>query len=451
VASLSRVAGAGPKPKRGLSFAIVLLLLAAAGGCGGRDRSAAGAAAADSVRVTAADSAHAELTGADSARGAGAGGPGVATADSAAADTAAARRGGLLARLFRRGKADDEKKEDPVPVELAAAEVCDMPAYLETTATLEAEKRADVLAKIDGEILEIRGEEGDRVAEGDLLAVLDGAAQRVALEEAQARLKAIEFDLERARTLLAQQLASEKDVSDLRFRFEEGQAQFKAAQLRVDYTQVRAPFSGQIAERLVDRGQTVRTGTPLFTIVDRQPLLVRVHLPEREAKRIRSGQDVWISPDTDPERRVPGQVLRVSPVVDTRTGTVKVTCQVEGEVRELRPGSFVRVRLQTDLRAGVLAVPKRALVPEGGETFVFAVQADSVVKLPVVPGLTDDARVEVVAGLEPGQQVVTVGQGALKSGAKIRPVSADDDGPGARASATGDSARAAGGSAAVSR
>lgn len=348
----------------------------------------------------------------------------------AAADSSTAPQdsgGNFFTNLFNRNKEDEEEEEESVPVELAKVEVQDMPAYLGTTATLESEKRADILAKINGEIRTLRVEEGDWVQKGQVLATLDGAVEQVALEESEARFHAIEQDLERARSLREQNLASEKDLHDALFKFEEAQAQVKAAQLRVDYTKIIAPFSGQIASRHVDLGQTVAPSAQIFTIVDRDPLLASIHLPEHEAVKILPGQEVVISPDNDLAQNVPGTVLRVAPIVDPRTGTVKVTCQVSGETPGLRPGSFVRVRVQTDMHPAVLTVPKRALVPEGADIYVFKVAADSVIKTEVETGLANHLHVEVIAGLTAGERVVTVGHGALKTGSKIRELETEAD------------------------
>lgn len=339
-----------------------------------------------------------------------------------------AENGNFLTKLFNK-RDKEEKKAETVPVELASVVTTDLPAYLGTTATLEAEKRATVVAKIAGEVRQIKQEEGDLVSEGQVLAILDGAVQRNALIEAQARLGGIKSNLERAQALANEDLSSEKELSDIRYQYDEAAAQVEAMQLQLDYTEIVAPFSGQIAERFSDVGQTVLNGAEVFSIVDRDPLLARIHLPEKEAMKIRPGQAVVITPDSHPDAEIHGSVLRIAPVVDARTGTVKVTCSVSGANHLLRPGSFVRVQVQTDMHADVLAIPKRALVPEGGEVYVFKAQADSVIKVPIVLGLTNHTFVEVVAGLVNGDQIVTVGHGALKTGSKIRVIGAAEPEP----------------------
>jgi membrane fusion protein (multidrug efflux system) len=136
---------------------------------------------------------------------------------------------------------------------------------------------------------------------------------------------------------------------------------------------------------------------------------------------IKPGQEVVISPSTHPDQEMRGEVLRISPVVDIRTGTVKVTCQIPGD-SELRPGSFVRVRVQTDLHPNVLVIPKRALIPEGGENYVYMAVADSVIKTSIETGYSNGRYVEILEGLDLGDRVVTVGTGSLKMGTKIKAI-----------------------------
>jgi membrane fusion protein (multidrug efflux system) len=343
----------------------------------------------------------------------------------APADTAEAteeKGRGFFAKLFARGDDEEEEEDDPVPVELAKVERRDLPSYLGATATLEPEKQAEILAKVGGEIRRILVEEGDRVETGTVLATLDGATQEVALEEAEARLRALEREHERISSLRAKDLASEKDLHDAAARMEEATAQRNAARLQVDYTRIVAPFSGQVTERFVDPGQTVPEGTRLFAIVDRDPLLARIYLPEREAMRTQPGQEVVVIPDTDDDVEIEGEVLRIAPVVDPRTGTVKVTCRISSSNAFLQPGSFVRVMVQTEIHADALCIPKRALVPEGAATYVYKTASDSVEKVAIRTGYSDDLVVEILEGLSEGERVVTVGQGALRPGTKIREV-----------------------------
>ena len=112
----------------------------------------------------------------------------------------------------------------------------------------------------------------------------------------------------------------------------------------------------------------------------------------------------------------------MNPVVDRANGTFKVTLEVRDARGLLRPGSFARVRLRTGSHANVLVIPQRAMVSEDGESFVFVARGDTVVRVPVRVGAISGDTAQVLAGLAAGDRVVTVGQGGLKQGARIKPV-----------------------------
>lgn len=291
----------------------------------------------------------------------------VAMADSAAEapdSLAEEEQGGFFSR-FRRGDSKNEEEVEAIPVELAEVERRDVPSYLSATASLEAEKQVEIHCKTAGQLQELLVEEGDFVREGQTLCRLDGAVQRVAVEEAGLRALSAERVFRRSEAMYQVQDISEQEYQEVKFRYDEAVAQRQAAEIALEHCSVLAPFSGIIAERFVDMGQNLILGSRIFSVVDADPLLARIFLPEKEAVHIAPGQDVVISPSTHPDLELSGEVLRISPIVDTRTGTVKVTCQIPGD-SELRPGSFVRVLVQTDLHPDVLIIPKRALVPEGG-------------------------------------------------------------------------------------
>jgi len=116
-------------------------------------------------------------------------------------------------------------------------------------------------------------------------------------------------------------------------------------------------------------------------------------------------------------------VRMVSPIVDTRSGTVKVTVEINDKT-DLRIGAFVRVQITTDVHKDALVVPKLALLEEGGETYVYRADADSVLKVRVQTGYADEDMAEILVGLNQGDRVVTVGHGGLQHGSRIRDLGA---------------------------
>jgi membrane fusion protein (multidrug efflux system) len=314
--------------------------------------------------------------------------------------------------------AQDKKKKDfeRVPVEVAVVENRGISAYYLTTAALEPEKKVEVMAKIAGEVEALHVEEGTVVQEGVLLCELDDREPKVALEEARINRDKQKREFERLQSIHDNNLVSEKEFSDVKYQYELAQNQYEAALVRYEYTKIQAPFSGVITLRAVDKGGNVSVGTKLFEIADLDPLLLKLYLPENEMTSIKIGQEVIITPDNNPEARLDGRITLISPKVDERTGTVKVTVETRGQAK---PGSFVRIRIVTDTHDKTLAIPRRGVVADAGETFVFVAEADTARKVPVGVGYEDEEYAEILTGVALGDTVVVVGAGGLKTGTKL--------------------------------
>ncbi|MEK7329926.1 MAG: efflux RND transporter periplasmic adaptor subunit, partial [Candidatus Eisenbacteria bacterium] len=144
--------------------------------------------------------------------------------------------------------------------------------------------------------------------------------------------------------------------------------------------------------------------------------------PEREQPRVRVGQTASLEVDAHPGKAFPARITLVNPVVDRSNGTFKVTLEVRDPEGLLRPGSFARVRLRTGVFDEALLLPRRATLNEDGEDFVFVAGGDTVARVPVRIGAISGDTAQILAGLAPGDRVVSIGQGGLKQGSHIKPV-----------------------------
>jgi membrane fusion protein (multidrug efflux system) len=320
-------------------------------------------------------------------------------------------------------KKKGEKEDAPVPIEVTLVTPRAISTYYQTTATLEPEKRVDILTKISGEVRQIVVEEGDVVKEGALLCRLNDAELKVALDEARINWDQQKLELERVEKMRSQSLISDKEYQQFKYQAELAENRYESARVKFEYSQIRAPFSGVVTQRLVDPGENIPLGAKLFMMADTEPLLLSMYLPESEARLVRRGQKVDIRPDTDTDVHFGGEILRIAPEVDQRTGTVKVTAQTRaGGV----PGSFVRVRILMDTHDNVLAIPRRSIVSDAGDRFVFIAAADTVRKVEVEVGYEDETHAEVTHGLSKGDTVVTAGVGGIRDGTKVKVVRPDD-------------------------
>ncbi|RMF72599.1 MAG: efflux RND transporter periplasmic adaptor subunit [Acidobacteria bacterium] len=328
------------------------------------------------------------------------------------------------------GSGDEDEDVERIPVEVVALETGPIEELIRASANIEAEASVEVYAKAGGVIEELRVEEGDEVREGDLLARLEDHEQRNRLARVEAELAKARREYERQQRLHAEQLISDQAFNDATFEVRQLEIQLDDARRQFEYTRVRAPISGRVTARLINRGELVRVNQHLFDIVDFDSLVARIYVPERQLARISVGQPARVRVDALGGRSYRGRVIRVSPVVDPKTGTVKVTIGLGGQPG-LRPGLFVSVELIVGTDDDALLVPKRALVYDGEQALVYRVDPDALVARRVLlePVMENREFVKPARGLEPGDLVVVAGQAGLDDGTPVEIL--DPDAPAA--------------------
>lgn len=317
----------------------------------------------------------------------------------------------------KNGKADEE--DVAVPVETALTERGDVSASYSGTANLESEEDADVVARVGGLVEEIFVEQGDVVKEGEVLARLDDDRLKLEVQRAEANLRKLEQEYRRNKELYDRQLVSGEAYERLGFEVEAMRADVRLARLQLQHTEIKAPFDGLVAERFIKVGNMISQNETAFRVTDYDPLLAKLYVPERELYKLNAGQPAKVRVDALPGQVFDGVVDRVSPVVDSSTGTFTVTVAITDEARKLKPGMFSRINIVHDTHEGVVLVPRNAVVTEDAQQTVFVIRDGHAQRQIIRTGYTNNGSIEVIEGLEAGDQVVTVGQNALKDGSKV--------------------------------
>ncbi|MDH3525096.1 MAG: efflux RND transporter periplasmic adaptor subunit [Acidobacteriota bacterium] len=305
-----------------------------------------------------------------------------------------------------------------VPVEVTAVERRDIASYIETNGTLEAEAEVDIVARTAGPIVELAAEENMAVRAGQLLARIDQDEIRARLEVSRVALEEAQTAFDRTEALQRANLLSTEEFEQARSRLDSARAEFAGNEILFRYTEIRAPFSGLIVRRYVKFAESVTVNQPLFRISDFDPLLCPIQVPERELSRLAAGQRAYVTVDAWPGERFAAGLLRISPVVDAATGTIKVTLEVEARGK-LRPGMFASVFLQTDTHEGALVIPRSALALDSIGDAVFVAADGTARRRDVTLGVREGDAVEILAGLAEGEPVVSVGQDSLSDGTPI--------------------------------
>lgn len=314
---------------------------------------------------------------------------------------------------------DGKPQETIVSVEVARVSPRPMSASFSGTAALEARNEAQVVAKTSGIAQRVLVEEGQRVSAGQLLVQLEDAQQKLRVQQSSAQVMKLSRSFERAQQLATQKMVSANDVDQLRFDLQNARAALNMAKLDLSYTRVVAPISGVVASRSIKTGNLVQISNPIFRIVDTNRLEATLNVPERNVDVIRAGLPVQLSLDAVPGQVFNGTVARVSPVVDSGSGTFRVVAAFN-DSGVLQPGMFGRINIVFDQKADALAIPRSALLEDEGETAVFTVRGEKAARVSIKTGYADGEWIEVVSGLKLNDPVVTAGKAALRDGVKVQ-------------------------------
>ncbi|MFN3325751.1 MAG: efflux RND transporter periplasmic adaptor subunit [Bryobacteraceae bacterium] len=390
---------------------------------------------------------------------------------------------GLWSGCGRQTPVEAKKETGPVKVHVAPVVAREVQRFVDSVGTLYPFDEAIISAEIEGRVDRVSFDLGDFVSEGQEMVRISDEEQRyiVAQNEAQLRqslerlglkdekdrvadiretpeVRRSQADLfefeqryKRVRSLVDQGIAAKFEMDQAQARYQAAQAaydatlnqtrnliqeveRFKAGlelqRKKLRDTSVKAPFSAYIKERQVTQGQYVRPNAPLMTLVKIDPIRLRIEVPERMAPWIRIGQIADVYVEAFEDRRFEGKVWRISPTVDQSKRTFVVEALIANPNGALKPGSYAKARLATNKMETIRLVPFKAVNYVFGTNKTYVVNGDTIESRDVKLGDRFNDDVEILEGLEAGQQVAITQLNRLDTGGKVQvmtgPVAATD-------------------------
>jgi multidrug efflux system membrane fusion protein len=337
-------------------------------------------------------------------------------------------------------KGFDPNRALPVIVEPVRKGTIDV--YLDALGTVTPRNLVTVKPRVDGQLMKVYFEEGQLVKAGQVLADIDPRPFEVQLGQAQGQLAKdqallanAQVDLERYKTLLAQDSIAKQQVDTQQSLVRQYQATIKAdesavdqARLQLTYAKVTAPISGRAGLRQVDPGNVVHASDAngIVVIAQLQPISVVFPIPEdnvqrvmqRLQQRIPTVVEAWDRAQKN--KLATGKLVTADNQIDTATGTIKMKAEFANEDSALFPNQFVNVRMLTQTLEDATLVPTAAIQRGSPGTFVYVVKDDSTVTVaPVQLGPQQGETTVVTSGLRPGGMVVVDGADKLREGAKV--------------------------------
>jgi RND family efflux transporter MFP subunit len=339
----------------------------------------------------------------------------------------------------------------PVAVEASRAATGELSEGVDVVGTLSAKFQSDVKSEVGGSIAEVYVTEWVRVKKGAPLAKVDTREAdslrkraeasvemaKAGMLESKAAANRAEREHERAQKLKEAGLVTQQGLDDALTQREAAAARVAAAKAqiaaaeedvrqaatRISKAVIRAPFDGVVAERYVNVGEVVgEMQKVVFRIVDPRLLDLTVNVPSGDIGAVRVGQPLAFSTDAIPGRNFAGKVRFINPVVSEADRSVKVIAEVRNASEELKGGMFVKGRIVTGNRSGVLQAPRSALLTwdvAAKKADVLVVEKDVARRRAVRTGTVSGDLVEIASGLAKGEAVVTRGGFNVKDGDRV--------------------------------
>jgi len=321
----------------------------------------------------------------------------------------------------------------PIPPATVTASKVDYQEWqpqISAVGTLRAVRGVDVTTEVPGLVSSVDFKSGDEVKAGQVLLQLNAETDVAQLHALEASADLAKTTYERDKEQLAAEVISKAQVDNDAADLKNKRALVAQQAALVEKKTIRAPFAGKLGISTVNPGQYVTAGTAIVTLQTVDPVYVDFNVPQLQIPQMRLGQKVTLTADAYGGMTFEGKVNAINPRVDTSTRNVQVEATIANPRRLLVPGMFATVKLDTGEPQRLLTLPQTAIAYNPYGSTVFVVKAADkpegqnqgalvAQQAFVTPGPTRGDQVAILKGVQPGDQVVTSGQGKLKNGMPV--------------------------------
>lgn len=284
-------------------------------------------------------------------------------------------------------------------------------------ATIPA-REVKIASEVQGKLISLYIKNGDVVRAGQTIAVLDASVYSVQLSSIEASIAKAKLDLDRYTNLIAMGGATPMQAESVQLQIKSYEAQKRQVLEQMSHMQIRAPFSGKVENVTVELGSFVTYGTILGQLIDNSSLKINVYLSEQEALKTRTGQAVTISSVVLPQPKT-GKITMISDKADAAGKFLAEVTFSNNDKEKLKAGILADVHFtMAEVETG-LSIPVSALLASAKEARVFVVKGNKTEQRSIKTGIVLANKVQVLEGLQAGEQVVISGQMNLENGTAI--------------------------------
>jgi len=314
----------------------------------------------------------------------------------------------------------ENNQNKAVQVSVLRVEPATMKDILVLPGETEAWQDVRVAADAAGRVEWIGPKEGQTVREGDLIAKIDVASLKAALDRAEAALKLAEDLYQRRYKLFEKNIINQEELDKSATERTLARANFRQMQIEYERGFLKAPLTGMVNHLFVDEGEFVDKGKPFVDVVNVDKIKINVNVPELDVRYLKAGQKTVVRVDAFQDRELTGVIDFVAYKADPATKTFHVKVIVDNPNHDVRPGMIARVAFLRRVIPDALAAPIFSIVDKGGERILF-VEKDGLAQARTISiGAIEGNMVQITKGLQPGDNLIVVGQKEVEEGMKVQ-------------------------------
>ncbi len=288
-----------------------------------------------------------------------------------------------------------------------------------TTGTILANEEVELRSEVSGKIIKILFKEGSFVNKGDLLIKINDADLQAQLRRAESKVKLSEEKESRQRQLRDGNLISQEEYDNTLGELNVNQADYDLIKAQIDKTEIKAPFGGIVGLRSVSEGSYVTTSTVMARLQNFNNIKVDFSIPERYSASVKTGDELEFK-ISGSSKIFKAKVYAIEPKIDPGTRTLQIRAICSSAYKELIPGAFANVELSLKQTSGAILIPTVSIVPELKGQKVYLYKSGVVVPQVVELGTREETRVQVTAGLNLGDTVITSGILQIRPNSKVK-------------------------------
>lgn len=312
------------------------------------------------------------------------------------------------------------REVDPVRVETIVASVSAAASEKSYVGVVEEQQSAALSFPLGGTVVRIRCDEGQSVAQGDLLAELDDASARRSYDAAKAAYEQALDARARLKRLYDEKSLPEIQWVEVQTKLRQAESAFGIAEKNLHDCELHAPFAGVVGKRLATVGETAVPGMPVLTLLEIGSVKVRFAVPEREIGRLRADDRIEVSVAALDDETFVATAMEKGVAADAVAHTYDVRATIANPSGDLLPGMVCRVALRAAGAGERILLPVRAVQQSGdGRRFVWRVCGDSVARVSVETGALFGNDIVITAGIAAGDRIVTGGMQKIGEGSKV--------------------------------